>query len=260
MSPGTAGTHQSLVSREGRYTPVPCLQGRQVHTSTLSPWTSGTTPHVSSYTPVPCFQTRQVQHTSPLSQKMASTLSVPSLQGRQVLTSHLSPGTTATYQFFVSRDGRYNNSPSSPRTTVTHQSIFTTDCRYTPLPSKCICSYIFRWEFCGPFMSTCKRLLSVLISADPNIKRIVAHRKKVAKQLASNFSLRLVQKKGIAELRTELPTEKEVGHIILFMCLRCWNEGRYFQMQSISITKILKLPRTSFTHVAWFALGISRLV
>ncbi|XP_023328547.1 uncharacterized protein LOC111701481 isoform X2 [Eurytemora carolleeae] len=36
-----------------------------------------------------------------------------------------------------------------------------------------------RWEFCGPFMNTCKRLLSVLISVDPNIRRIVGERKKI---------------------------------------------------------------------------------
>jgi hypothetical protein len=39
-----------------------------------------------------------------------------------------------------------------------------------------------RWEFCGPFINTCKRLLSVLLSADPNIRRLVAERKKVSKE------------------------------------------------------------------------------
>ena len=35
-----------------------------------------------------------------------------------------------------------------------------------------------RWEMCGPWVSTCKRLLSVLLSADPRIKRLVAERRK----------------------------------------------------------------------------------
>ena len=35
-----------------------------------------------------------------------------------------------------------------------------------------------RWEMCGPWVSTCKRLLSVLLSADPRIKRIVSERRK----------------------------------------------------------------------------------
>ena len=39
---------------------------------------------------------------------------------------------------------------------------------------------LIRWEFCGPFINTCKRLLSVLLSADPNIRRLVAERKKVS--------------------------------------------------------------------------------
>ena len=35
-----------------------------------------------------------------------------------------------------------------------------------------------RWEMCGPWVSTCKRLLSVLLSADPRVKRLVAERRK----------------------------------------------------------------------------------
>lgn len=35
-----------------------------------------------------------------------------------------------------------------------------------------------RMELCGPWVSTCKRLLSVLISAEPRIKRVVFERKK----------------------------------------------------------------------------------
>ena len=35
-----------------------------------------------------------------------------------------------------------------------------------------------RMELCGPWVSTCKRLLSVLLSAEPRVKRVVAERKK----------------------------------------------------------------------------------
>lgn len=35
-----------------------------------------------------------------------------------------------------------------------------------------------RWEFCGPFISSCKRLLQVLLSAEPRLKRLVSERKK----------------------------------------------------------------------------------
>ena len=35
-----------------------------------------------------------------------------------------------------------------------------------------------RWEFCGPFISSCKRLLSVLLRAEPRVKRILSERKK----------------------------------------------------------------------------------
>ena len=35
-----------------------------------------------------------------------------------------------------------------------------------------------RWEFCGPFISSCKRLLSVLLSAEPKVRRILFERKK----------------------------------------------------------------------------------
>ena len=35
-----------------------------------------------------------------------------------------------------------------------------------------------RMELCGPWVSTCKRLLSVLLSAEPRIKRVVSERKK----------------------------------------------------------------------------------
>ena len=35
-----------------------------------------------------------------------------------------------------------------------------------------------RWEFCGPFISSCKRLLSVLLSAEPRVRRILTERKK----------------------------------------------------------------------------------
>ena len=35
-----------------------------------------------------------------------------------------------------------------------------------------------RWEMCGPWVSTCKRLLSVLLTAQPRMKRVVAERRK----------------------------------------------------------------------------------
>jgi hypothetical protein len=35
-----------------------------------------------------------------------------------------------------------------------------------------------RWDFCGPFISSCKRLLSVLLTAEPRVKRLLAERKK----------------------------------------------------------------------------------
>lgn len=35
-----------------------------------------------------------------------------------------------------------------------------------------------RWEFCGPFISSCKRLLSVLLTAEPRVRRILSERKK----------------------------------------------------------------------------------
>ena len=35
-----------------------------------------------------------------------------------------------------------------------------------------------KWEFCGPFISSCKRLLSVLLSAEPRLKRLVAERRR----------------------------------------------------------------------------------
>ena len=35
-----------------------------------------------------------------------------------------------------------------------------------------------RWEFCGPFISSCKRLLSALLSAEPRVRRILSERKK----------------------------------------------------------------------------------
>ncbi len=35
-----------------------------------------------------------------------------------------------------------------------------------------------RWEMCGPWVSTCKRLLSVLLTAEPRMKRVVAERRK----------------------------------------------------------------------------------
>jgi hypothetical protein len=35
-----------------------------------------------------------------------------------------------------------------------------------------------RWEFCGPFISSCKRLLSVLLTAEPKVRRILSERKK----------------------------------------------------------------------------------
>ena len=35
-----------------------------------------------------------------------------------------------------------------------------------------------RWELCGPFINTCKRLLSTLITAEPKLIRTVADRKK----------------------------------------------------------------------------------
>ena len=31
-----------------------------------------------------------------------------------------------------------------------------------------------RWDFCGPFISSCKRLLSVLLTAEPRVRRLVA--------------------------------------------------------------------------------------
>ena len=36
-----------------------------------------------------------------------------------------------------------------------------------------------RWELCGPFINTCKRLLSVLLTAEPRLRRIVADRKRL---------------------------------------------------------------------------------
>ncbi len=35
-----------------------------------------------------------------------------------------------------------------------------------------------RWEMCGPWVSTCKRLLGVLLTAEPRMKRVVAERRK----------------------------------------------------------------------------------
>lgn len=35
-----------------------------------------------------------------------------------------------------------------------------------------------RWEFCGPFISSCKRLLGVLLSAEPRLRRLVSERKR----------------------------------------------------------------------------------
>ena len=35
-----------------------------------------------------------------------------------------------------------------------------------------------RWEFCGPFISSCKRLLNVLLAAEPRARRLLAERKK----------------------------------------------------------------------------------
>ncbi len=35
-----------------------------------------------------------------------------------------------------------------------------------------------RWEFCGPFISSCKRLLSVLLDAEPRARRVLYERKK----------------------------------------------------------------------------------
>jgi len=35
-----------------------------------------------------------------------------------------------------------------------------------------------RWDFCGPFISSCKRLLSVLLSAEPRVRRLLTERKK----------------------------------------------------------------------------------
>ena len=36
----------------------------------------------------------------------------------------------------------------------------------------------FRWEFCGPFISSCKRLLTVLLAAEPRARRVLHERKK----------------------------------------------------------------------------------
>ena len=35
-----------------------------------------------------------------------------------------------------------------------------------------------RWDFCGPFISSCKRLLSVLLTAEPRVRRLLSERKK----------------------------------------------------------------------------------
>jgi hypothetical protein len=35
-----------------------------------------------------------------------------------------------------------------------------------------------RWEFCGPFISSCKRLLAVLLAAEPRLRRVVADRRR----------------------------------------------------------------------------------
>ena len=34
-----------------------------------------------------------------------------------------------------------------------------------------------RWEFCGPFISSCKKLLTVLLAAEPRARRVLAERK-----------------------------------------------------------------------------------
>ena len=39
-------------------------------------------------------------------------------------------------------------------------------------------SYEIRMELCGPWVSTCKRLLSVLLSAEPRIRRLVSDRRR----------------------------------------------------------------------------------
>ena len=35
-----------------------------------------------------------------------------------------------------------------------------------------------RWEFCGPFISSCKRLLSVILAAQPRTRRVLAERRR----------------------------------------------------------------------------------
>ena len=45
-----------------------------------------------------------------------------------------------------------------------------------------------RWELCGPFINTCKRLLSSLITAEPKLIRTVADRKKLLTKVKENYS------------------------------------------------------------------------
>ena len=47
-----------------------------------------------------------------------------------------------------------------------------------------------RWEMCGPWVSTCKRLLNVLLTAEPRMKRVVAERRKaLTKAIEGNLLL-----------------------------------------------------------------------
>ena len=40
------------------------------------------------------------------------------------------------------------------------------------------CIGFYRWEMCGPWVSTCKRLLLILLSTEPRVKRIIFERRK----------------------------------------------------------------------------------
>ena len=40
------------------------------------------------------------------------------------------------------------------------------------------CIEFYRWEMCGPWVSTCKRLLLILLSTEPRVKRIIFERRK----------------------------------------------------------------------------------
>ena len=44
--------------------------------------------------------------------------------------------------------------------------------------TSCLLLAQVKWEFCGPLISSCKRLLKVLLSAEPRLRRLLAERKR----------------------------------------------------------------------------------